>query len=231
MRTRDQLVTTALRKCGALGDTETATAEQLAIGAIAVNSVLAAFVADGMPLWRIEQVTEPLSSFVDTTPLTVGVGATIVTSERPVKLLGAWRVITADETRTPMHTYTRDEYYNIQSPADTGAPIVVYFQPLKTTGKLSIWPLPDTSWQTDGELALDFQCMFTNTTAGSDVLDYPDHWELAITYAIARLIAPEYGVSINERQLLTTDAKEFKIEALSNGNEEGSIFIRPRRYR
>lgn len=229
MITRDQLVSSALRKCGALGDAETATSAQLAVGATALNALIKAFSTDGMQLWKLETVVEPFSSFINTTPVSVGVGQTIVTSKAPLKLLNAYRQLAADETKTPLDIYTRAEWLDITTPTSEGAPLAVYFQPLKSTGTLAIWPLPDTTWQADGQLLLDFHVAITETTTGTDILDFPDHWEQTIIYSLAQRLAPEYGVPIAERQLLTQDSERFRNEALSFSNEEGSIFMQPSR--
>lgn len=231
MITRDQLISSALRKCGALGETETATSAQITAGATALNALIKAFSTDGMQLWKLETVVEPLSSFTVTTPVTVGVGQTIVTSKPPLKLHNAYRQIIADETKTELSVHTRQEWLDITNPATEGAPLAVYFQPIKTTGLLAIWPLPDATWQADGQLLLDFHVAVTETTTGTDILDFPDHWEQTIIYSLAQRLAPEYGVPIAERQLLTQDSERFRNEALSFSNEEGSVFLQPTRRR
>lgn len=231
MITRDQLISSALRKCGALGEVETATSAQLTAGATALNALIKAFSTDGMQLWKLETVVEPLSSFPNTTPVTVGVGQTIVTSKAPLKLHNAYRQLIADETKTEIFTYTRQEWLDITNPTSEGAPLAVYFQPLKTTGLLYIWPLPDSTWQADGQLLLDFHVAVTETTTGADILDFPDHWEQTIIYSLAQRLAPEYGVPIAERNLLTQDSERFRNEALSFSNEEGSVFLQPNRRR
>lgn len=231
MKTRDQLITDALRKCGALGDGETAASAQISAGASAINPLIKAWAAHGLQIWKIERVTEPMSSFVDDSALTVGVGQTIVTTNHPLKLVNAWREHTVDETVTELHIATRQRYLGNPTPTTTGTPVEVYYQPLKTTGQISLWPVPDTDWSTNGNLLLDFQVQFTETSTGSDVIDMPDHWEEALIYALAVRLAPEYGVPINERNLLKIDAKEALDLALSFSGEEGSLFIYPeRRY-
>lgn len=227
MKTRNEIITDALRKCGALGEKETPTTEQYNAGASALNSLIKAFAADGMQIWKIEQVVKDFSAFTTSAAVTVGVGKTVVTSNVPLKLIGAWRQLTASELKTPLEIYTRQEYMDIPDPAAEGAPLAVYFQPLKTDGSLYLWPIPDSTWQADGRIVLDFQVQYTATTAGTDVLDFPDHWEQTLIYSLAQRLAPEYGVSINERNLLTQDSERFRQEALFFSNEEGSIFLRP----
>lgn len=227
MRTRDDLIKDALRKCGALGEKETPTAEQLSAGGAALNALIKAFAADGMQVWKLEQVNAACSLFTTSAPVTVGPAQTIVTTTAPLKLISAWRQDIATEIKTPMALYTRTEYMDMPDPTSTGAPIAFYYQPLKNTGNLYLWPLPDASWVADGRVVLDFQTQYVETTTGSDVLDFPDHWEQTIIYSLAQRLAPEYGVPIDERNQLTQDSERFRMEALNYSNEEGSVFIRP----
>lgn len=231
MKTRDEIITAALRKCGALGDGETASTEQVNAGASALISLVKAFAADGMQIWKIEQVTAACSLFPDSQGESVGVGQTVVTSTAPLKLIGAWRSEIATGQRSPLAIWTRQEYMDMANPETTGAPIAVYFQPVKTTGVLHVYPVPDSVHVADWELILDFQTQYTEITSSSTVLDFPDHWEQTLIYSLAQRLAPEYGVAINERNLLTQDSERFRQEALAYSNEEGSVFLRPNRYR
>jgi hypothetical protein len=231
MRTRDQLVTDALRKCGALGDGETAAAAQLAAGANAINALIKAWAAHGLQIWKMETVESLMSLMVDEDGLTVGVLQEIVTSNLPLKLISAYRYDTLSEVSVPLTIEARERFFDLPNLTSEGAPVTVYFQPLKTTGIFYAWPLPDGHWSTNGVFKLDFQVQFTNTTTGSDVLDMPDHWEEALIYNLAARLAPEYGLSINDRNVLKMEAKETLQLALDFSNEEGSIFIRPNRVR
>ena len=224
MKQRNQILKDAFRKIGALGENETLSTAQIDAGASALSSLIKAQVANGMQIWKIEQVSYALTTQTTGTA-TVGVGKDIVTTSVPLKLVGAWREY--DDIRTPLLIYTRQEFMDIPQMLSDGAPLAVYYQPMKTDGVLGIWPVPDTSWQANGNLILDFQIQFTDPVLGTDVLDFPDHWEQTIIYLLAQRLAPEYGVPINERNLLTQDSERFKIESLSFDNEEGSIFIRP----
>jgi hypothetical protein len=46
-------------------------------------------------------------------------------------------------------------------------------------------------------------------------------------YGLADRLAPEYGVPLQDRQLLTQQAERFHQTALSFGMEEGSMFFQP----
>jgi hypothetical protein len=61
----------------------------------------------------------------------------------------------------------------------------------------------------------------------SNDLSLPPEWTEAVIYGLAVRLAPEYGLSINERQQLKMEAKEFKDTALGFGTEEGSLYIQP----
>jgi hypothetical protein len=69
--------------------------------------------------------------------------------------------------------------------------------------------------------------MFEDMDTDSNDLGFPVEWTEAVIYGLAVRLAPEYGLSINERQQLKMEAKEFKDVALSFGTEEGSLFLQP----
>ena len=51
--TRDQIITSALRKLGVVAQGESATSDQISEGALALNLMAKAREADGMPLWAL----------------------------------------------------------------------------------------------------------------------------------------------------------------------------------
>ena len=69
--------------------------------------------------------------------------------------------------------------------------------------------------------------MFEDMDSDSNDLSLPPEWTEAVIYGLAVRLAPEYGLSINERQQLKMEAKEAKDLALSFGTEEGSLYIQP----
>lgn len=226
MKTRDQLITDILEKAGALGLNETPTANQITRAASSLTSLLKSYHSKGMPLWKLVENKYPMSAFVNGQAV-LGVGQTMVTSLRPIKILSATRYDLLNKTDINLNIYTRDEYLSIPSPTIEATPTHYYTQPLKDTIRVCVWPWPDTYWQTNGEIKLNIHLETTAVTSGTDLPDFPDEWERAIILGTANDIAPNYGLPIQERQMLKAEAKEALDEALSYENEEGSVYIKP----
>ena len=151
---------------------------------------------------------------------------------KPLKILQALRRNIEDLTSTvdvPMNIYTYEDYENLATKQARGAPLHIFYQPQGYMGSISLWPLPDSYWQTKGTLYIRYQRPFQDFDTAEDEPDFPVEWHEALIYGLAVRLAPEYGVALNERALLL---KEFQLvldDALSFGTEEGSLYVMPDR--
>lgn len=228
MINRDTIITEALRKCGRIGDGRVATANQIAACTQALASVVNHLATKGMPIWK-NNVYEYSFSLLATGSANMGPAASLVTSEIPLKVTGAWRKDNLTNTQISLYIQTKDEQLDTPILTVTSAPINCYFRPIKTFGEVKVWPLPDTYWQTNGELVLNVTEAFTQAATSTDLPDFPNHWELYLTYMLAHTIAPQNGVPINERQLIEKAMVALETDVLGFSNEEGSVFFQPAR--
>lgn len=225
MKTRDQLITDALEKIGALGLNETPTANQITRGASALTSLFNTFHTFGMPLWKLHRYSFSFGLFTNGYA-TMGTSGTLVTSSMPLKLIGADRYDSTSQVTVPLNVYTRNEYFDIPAPVNA-VPTQIYFVPKKTYAEVYLWPYPDSYWQTNGSLLIDVQESTDVITSGTDLPDAPDEWEEAIIYGLADRLAPNYGVPVQERAALTSAFKERLDEVLRFGSEGASVYIQP----
>ena len=72
---RDQIITRALRICGAYGQGVTPSADSITEGAEALNDLCKQFETDGMPLWKVKTMTA--FAFTATKTYNIGVGSTV----------------------------------------------------------------------------------------------------------------------------------------------------------
>ena len=79
--TRDDIIKRALRLIGALAQGETPTATQVTEAAVALNGLVKAWAADGMPLWAITEKTIPFVS---------GQRVYTLSAPKPLKVLQVW---------------------------------------------------------------------------------------------------------------------------------------------
>jgi hypothetical protein len=218
---RDQVTTAALRKLAVLPSGGTASSAQLADGASALNAILKAFHADGMPLWVMTSKTFTVTS--GTSSYTIGVSQT-VNAPQPLKIVQATRTLSG-QSAVPMDVYNQYDFNQLPNLSTvTGTPVNLYYQPLVDTGTIKLWPTPDNSTTT---ITVYYQRPFQDLDAASDDLDFPNYWTQALIYNLAWSLAPEYGVPPTDRNILAQEAKVWKDQALSFGTEEGSLFFQP----
>lgn len=218
---RDELITAALRKLAVLAEGQTPTAQNLADGQMALNGAIAQLRSVGMPLWARSEYT-----FTPTTNVyTIGTGFTLNTPF-PVRLLQAYR--SNGTAKIPLEIVARQDF-NILPTSSGGTPLKVNYQPNINSGVLSFWPTPDST-NTD-TITIVYQRPFQYFTSASETLDFPEEWYNAFIYTVASLLAPEWSVPLQDRQLLKMEAKEYTDMALEVGQEAGSFFVQPeRRY-
>lgn len=221
---RDQIIASALRKVG-FAEGETPNANQIAYAAEALNALIAAWRADGMPVWAMKTFTMPLTA--STMDYEIGVGQTVNTP-MPMKLTQAVRVDTIGGTRVPLNVYTDYDFKLLSNFANTqGTPVQCYYQPKSTSGTIRFWPIPDATASTQYEIELTYQRPFEEFDTATDEPDFPSYWTRAIIYGLAYDLSPEYGVGLGDRKTLQQDSILYKDVALSYGTEEGSITFKP----
>ena len=220
--TRDQLLTASIRKLGVLAEGQSPTAQNIADATIALNSTIAEFRSIGMPLWARAEYT-----FTPTTgTYTIGVGYTLATPA-PIKLLQA--VLTASSnSKIDMEVMARDDFLILPG-SSTGSPLKINYRPGINTGTISLWPTPDST--NTSTVTLVYQRPFEYFTSGTETLDFPEEWYNAIIYKVAVLIAPEWQIPTQDRQMLMSEAKQYKDSALEVGQEDGSFYFAPDRMR
>jgi hypothetical protein len=224
------IISGALRKVGRLGDHETLSSSdsRYTKAKAALDPLIKSYHALGMPLWAITQQE------IAFTNLTTAAGYSI-TSPSPIRILQGYRRdnTTSDTQDSPMELYTLDRWLEIPNKEETGTPLAFNFQPLGSAatqlGVIRVWPLPDSTWQTNGSILIRSQRPFQDAGASTDNLDFPTAWNRCLIYSLAYDIAPEYGLDISQRNALKSDRNDLLALALSGDTEEGSLFIRPRK--
>jgi hypothetical protein len=222
---RNSIIRDALRKVGALGDYETLDDVRLQVGIDALNPMIKKFQTLGMPLWATTQIEIPLSFWASASEVNIGPSQAINQLDKPLKVLQALRGDASDETELNIYTWT--DYNNLSDKTMIGAPVHLFYQPLRTTGRIALWPRPDTYWQTK-TLYLRYQRPFQDMNSSTDEPDFPVEWHEALIYNLAVRLAPTYGLPPAERAALNKEAKDILDETKSFDQEEGSLFIIPR---
>lgn len=213
--TRNQIIERMYAKLGIPGEGNTLSTQQYTDGEIALNSVVALAVTDGMPLWKrtVESLTPSTTSQVYTLPNAIKVTAVFVRD--------------VDGVQYAIKEKSLYDFYNLPR-ANTGVPVHWMFQPSIQGGTISFWPLTsDATTVTNKTLQVVYQKEFDGFTASGETPDFPAYWIPAIIYKGAVMLAPEVGLPQQDRMDLKQQAKEYWDMASDQGDEEGSFYIQP----
>lgn len=227
--TRNEIIKTALLNVGMIGEGETPNATQYTDGAIMLNMIVKAWHADGMPLWALKQWSFSLSA---TASYPIGAGQTIATA-RPLRIYQAFTRHLTDFTDIPVEIITGAEYDSISNKTATGLPTKLYYDVQGTSpsyGTIYLWPIPDTTTIATRQCYIRYQRPFEDFDASSDTPDFPQEYFLALVWMLSWALGPAAGIPRDERKAWLDEAVMLKSIALSNGMEEGSLYIEPERY-
>lgn len=219
---RNLIIEGALRILGVTAQGESPNSDMITEAASALNMMVKAWEADGMPLWATKEYSIPLTASVAS--YRIGVGQTINTP-KPLRVLQAFLRNTSTNIDIPMRVLTRSEYNLLGNKAITGQPIQVYYDPQRVYGDLYVFPTPDSNSETNTQIHIIYQRPFEDFNSSTDEPDFPQEWFDALKFGLASRLAPEYGLGILERNDLKQTALQLKQEALNFGTEEGSLYF------
>jgi hypothetical protein len=220
--TRDEIIKRALRLLGVIAQGQTPNTDQYTEGSIALNSLVKAWQADGMPLWAIKQYAMPLVQGQNAYPIGTGLQVDIA---KPLKVYQAWLHDEDTNIDVPMRILTRQEYNILGNKATVGMPIQIFYEPLRDHGVMHVFPTTDSYSELHKKLYFVYQRPFEDFDAATDNPDFPQEWYDAVTYGLATRLAPEYGLPASDRKTLWQEATIIKNEAISFGTEEGSLYF------
>lgn len=220
--TRDQLIAGALRMLGVVAQGESPTAVQVTEAAEALNMMVKAFEADGMPLWGLTEYVLTMTPGV--TKYQIGIGKTIPVA-KPLKVIQAWNRNNTSHVDIPMRILTKHDYNMLGNKTTEGNPIQIFYNPLLDYGELSLFPTPSAIDASQSKIVLSYQRPFEDFLVSGDNPDFPQEWLEALKYGLAVRLAPEYGIDSESRKFLIQEYASVKAIALSFGSEEGSIYF------
>lgn len=223
--TRDQIINSALRKLGVVGEGTSANATQLSEGQEALNSTLLELMTFGMPLWKRTELSITLVD--DQRSYMIGIGqATNVAF--PLKLQEAVMQVAGSNSQIDMQIKARFDF-NLLPTNSYGTPVSVSYQPYINYGELLLWPIPDSSVPAGSQVIITYQEPFDVFTTGTETPDFPQEWQNALIYQLALVLSDEYGLPIPDKQWFEKQAEKHIAQALSFGMEEASLFLFPDR--
>lgn len=212
---RDDIIAAAMRKIGVLAKGASPDAEDLTNGMQSLNALVSEFQTLGMPLWKRTQYSLALVDGTNT--YTIGVGQTTNTAF-PLKILSA--VIRTSGSAQEVIQLDR-EAFNLLNTSSEGKPVQFTYQPMVNLGVLKVWPTPDAAYT----MEITYTKPVDGYTAASETPDFPQEWQNALIYGLASLLAPEYGVPINDRNDIRKQAETHLNIAQDFNFENASVFM------
>ncbi|MET1083764.1 MAG: hypothetical protein ABWY12_12065 [Burkholderiales bacterium] len=189
MTARDMIVQ-AMREIGVLASGENPTSDELSDGVLRLNSMLKAYAAKGLNLWRNTDGSVDFAVGVSAMPLP---GALSVSGVRLVtngtdRLLAQWEA---------------DQYASLPNKATRATP-VAYTLITSTSGlTLQLWPVPDKAYT----VRYDYGRITADVVEPSDPVDVPQMFQEAVWLALAVRLAPTFGKARTDPQTVALVAQ------------------------
>lgn len=224
---RDELIKRALLLLGVISPNQTPTASDYSDASQVMNLMLKAWQADGMQLWQVTE--KSITPVADQETYTLGPAGNVTLAAKPVEILEAYRRVTASESDVPLLRQSRTEYWALNNKSATGVPVNFYYEIKQSVGAndFTVWPAPDSTFAANNTIEILYQKPFDDMDSSTDNLSFPQEWELAVTYGLAVILAPEYGKPLSERKMLREEAKEEKQRVLDWDQEHTSVYFQP----
>lgn len=143
---------------------------------------------------------------------------------RPTRVIAAYIHQQETDVDYPINVLAFDTFSGTGDNDATGVPVQVNYDPQLTTGTFRIYPQFDAGRHL---IKITFQRPLEDFDADADTPDLPQEGYLALMYALAVVLAPTYGMPVQDRGMLKADAKEAFEVFKGNEPEEGSLQIQP----
>ena len=196
-----EIITSAMKIAGVLGQNETPNSSEADDGLIALNDMLASMSTDRTYVYTISHDNFTLTP--NQQAYTIGPTGDYV-AVRPTRISAAFiRYNTVD---FPLVSIDSEDYANIATKSTYAMPSFFYYEPSFPDATLTLWCGPDQAYELfyDSWTQLD---EFPNLTIQ---VEFPPGYYRMLRYNLAKELAPLYGVS------LTSEAQEIAATSAAN---------------
>jgi len=217
MTTALQLVTSALRKIGAVAAGEAPDAIEQSDALAALNQLIESWNLQGLTLYRLENAAYTLVPSQQV--YTIGSGSDF-DGARPITLNCAF--VTRGGIDYPLAPLTQAQWNEIlQKSQESQLPEAVYYEPTFPDGTLRFWPVPLEALT----VTLASNMQLGAVADINDDLAFPPGYERALVYALAVDLAPEYpAVTLSQRVIDAADEALADIKRANNTQNQAATF-------
>ena len=139
--------------------------------------------------------------------------------QRPIEIVEA-RSVSSTGYDTPLIISSRDEYMRLPKKDSLGPPSQIYYNPVRTNGKMHVWPACNNVKE---YIKFTARILIEDFDTATDDPDFPQEWLVALSWNLSVMIAPKFGKSLDK--LTTTLAGIFKQNAKDFDHENTSVYF------
>lgn len=219
---KEEIITEALEILGVLGEGEEPNIDMIQSCTRSLDYLTQAWQTEGINIWAVSTLEVPIQTGKKS--YVIGPGEEIDTTYRPIQITnGVHRSVNGNDI--PLNLWSRQEYWQLSSKDSGGIPLNVYLDRQKTNSVLYVWPVG--TGQSD---KLILQMQRSLDVNDPDEVDFPAEYFLALAYNLALVIAPKYGLSGQQTQIISQQATKYKEDAEDYNRENTSLFLEPDPY-
>lgn len=176
-----EFINSTLRLIGVIASGESPSTAESNDALSALNQLLSGWSAAGLPVYQLTRQTVPLTGVQS---YTLGF--------RPVRIRSA-AVSLTNGINQGLEPYTAEQWASIRDKSLAGLIATVYlYDAAFPSPTIRLWPIPATG----GTLEMFCLMPLTAFAALSDTVTLPPGYEHALRFALASVLAPEYGATL-----------------------------------
>jgi len=221
--TRDDIINAALRSLRVISIGQTPATEDYTNCAFALNTLLKELNTEG----KMAFVYQTLNATFVANQATYNINEVNgdFVAARPVAIAHAWRRDgSSPPIDTPMTQLTLQQFHQLTPKGATGIPTNYHYDPLVTTGQVTVWPTPaDTTYS----FYICVQRPIQDITSSGQNFDVTQEWFSTLRWILADEVSTEYRVDMETIQYVRMKAREKREKLANFAQEDGSVFLMP----
>lgn len=215
-RTPRQLITSALKALGVMGQSDDLENEQATDGLNALNEYLASISTERGMIYALDKQSYTLSA--GTGSYSIGSGGDFDT-DRPIAI-GEHGYLSTGGVDYPLRCFTRKEYNWIENKSTQDRPSELYYDPDYPLGKIYFNYTPDQAYT----LKIDVHAPIGSISTLDTTIVLPPEYAALIKWNLAEWIAPDYEIDVyKEKRNIHELAKQARRRIMNNNAEVNPV--------
>jgi hypothetical protein len=203
---------------------------------VTLNQLVLHLQSLGMQVWCLKNGFQVLDATLNR--YVIGPAALTSLQPRPQAIIQAWlHNSSANTDPVPLQIVDRETYNRFTNKTSQGTPIAIFYDRnydveggnigANANGFLYVYPQPDATAAATYYLSYVYSRPIHDFSALSDSLDFPQEWYLALTWKLASLLCPSFGVAVMYWDRIDNQAEAFLKAQIGWDSETESMQIVP----